>query len=230
MVLDPAMDKTVAMSPQLVHGIYEFDVDQPALVSVFQRSLEQSSVNVVDALPRIQESDGDENPLTGAGRGSFHHSNFEVTLEDGAFLDSTNGVRQLIIADGRRDPWIKGSDSIAHNREVLDKGNYGVIYRVRIPYRTSDGRGLALLTYNAHSLRSGCGQMAMALRVSAGEFSKGIVAVPGERVSFGGRGQMVLIQRFPPLAAGATGTLEVEYSPPGASCLPTPLVFAPYRP
>lgn len=230
MAIDPAMDRVVAMSPELVHGFYEFEIDQPALISVFQRSPAQASTNAVEVLRKIPLSDPAGAEAAGAGRGLFLTDNYEVGLVEGAFLDSTNGPVQLIVADGKRDPWIKGHDSISDGEESLDKGNYGVIYHIRFPYRTSDGRGLALLAYNPHGPQSGCGQMAMALRVGSGEFPGGVVAVPKERISFGGRNQMVLIQRFPPLREGAEGIIEIDYSPPGASCLPTPLVFVPYAP
>ncbi len=37
---------------------------------------------------------------------------------------------------------------------------------------------------------------------------------------------LVLLQVFPP-PEGGKGTIRLTYSPPGASCLPTPMVFLP---
>ncbi len=230
MPVDPAMDQSVVMSPQLVHGFYEFEIDQPALVSVFQRSPTQTSTNVPEILRLIPLSEPAGTLTAGAGRGLFLTNNFNVTLPEGFTMDSTNGPVQLLIADGKRVPWIAGRDHISNDAESLDKGNYGVIYHIRLPYRSGDHRGLALLAYNPLGERSGCGQMAMALRVSAGAFPAGVVPVPNDKISLGGRNQFALIQRFPPPPAGVTDTLEIEYSPPGASCLPTPLVFVPYSP
>jgi hypothetical protein len=57
-----------------------------------------------------------------------------------------------------------------------------------------------------------------------------VVVLPVDRVAFGGAEEAALIQRFPPLPDGTNETLEVIYTPPGACCLPTPLVFVPYEP
>jgi hypothetical protein len=53
--------------------------------------------------------------------------------------------------------------------------------------------------------------------------------LPSDRVVFGGAEEAVLIQRFPPVPKGETDVIELTYSPPGACCLPTPLIFVPYE-
>src|SRR5205823_8231227 len=44
LVLDPKLDGTLVTRNQLVHGFYEFDIDQQATLTVFQRDPAQSSI------------------------------------------------------------------------------------------------------------------------------------------------------------------------------------------
>src|SRR5439155_11051737 len=111
-VLDPRMDATIVTKDQLVHGFYEFEIDQPARVSVFQRDPEQTSVEILHQLPKLPRALPGTKTGNGAGRGLFRTCNFTVTNESNFILDTTNGPMQLIVGDGKREPWIQGHDSI----------------------------------------------------------------------------------------------------------------------
>jgi hypothetical protein len=230
MAIDPAMDRAVVGRDILVHGLYEFEIDQPAVVSVLQRDPDADSAKAVDDLklhPRLMPG----HSPSGSGRGLFLASDFDVAAaEENYVLDTADGPQQVIIADGDSDPWILGRDSIEGLEDAPLKGNYGVMYRVKLNYKSTDGQGLALLVYNSRSGGKWCGKQALAVQVNAGEFPGGTVAAPSEQVRYGGPPESVLIQRFPPVAEGETGTIEVLFSPPGASCLPVPLLFVPYTP
>jgi hypothetical protein len=226
-VLDPRLDLAIATKDQLVHGFYEFEIDQPARVAVFQRNPDQASVDIVEQLPKLRSSlEGKDNP-SGAGRGLFLTSNLALTNAPGFVLDTTNGPMQLIIADGKRDAWVQGFDKI-ENKAARNVGNYGVLYRIRLTRASSEGRGLALLFCRLEANNQWCGRVAAAMRISGGVWPAGLVPIPSNQVSFGEPGEMVLLQKFPPVPAGQTETIELEYSPPGAACLPTPLLFVPY--
>lgn len=230
MAVDPAMDRTVVGKDYLVHGFYEFEIDQPAVVTVFQREPGVDSAQAMDQLEKLPRVLPGHNP-SGSGRGLFQPSDFEVTpTEEGFVLDTADGPQQIIVADGNRDAWIVGRDSIAGLAEAPLKGNYGVMYRIKLNYKSSDGKGVAMLVYNSRSGGKWCSKQALALQVSEGEFPGGTVPAPSDRVRYGGPPETVLIQRFPPPAEGETGTIEVLFSPPGASCLPVPLLFVPYTP
>lgn len=229
MVFDPAVDRAVVGKDDLVHGFYEFQIDQPAVVTTFQRDPDADSLQVVDHLEKLPRILPGHHP-SGAGRGLFLTSDFDVTPTDNGFvLDTTYGPRQIIIADGKRDPWITGRDSIDNETDTPLKGNYGVVYKVKLKYTSSDGRGLALLVYNSRGDGKWCKYQALALKVNEGEFPAGTIEAPKDQVRYGPPPQSVLIQRYPPVADGETGTIEITYSPPGASCLPVPMLFVPYE-
>jgi hypothetical protein len=226
-VLDPHLDATTATTDQLVHAFYEFEISQPARVTVFQRDPGQSSVEAIDTLPKLPRVTPGHK-ADGAGRGIFLSSDFKVACADGFTLDTTNGPMRLSLADGRNDKYIRGRDSIAGLEPVTNSGNYGVMYHIHLKWRSSDGRSLALLMTRPGGNGRYCAGQAGAVQVNEGIWQGGTVAIPADRIFYGDPGEMVIIQKFPPPPKGETGEIEVLYSPPGASCIPTPMVFAPY--
>ena len=226
-VLDELLDESAATKDQLVHAFFEFEIDQPAQVTVFQRIPLESSL---DALPRLPLLSTDPTRRgNGAGRGLFPSADFAVENAAEAALDSTNGPVQLIVADGKTDPWIKGYDSIDHTNST-DAGNYGVFYHIRLHRNPHDPNGLALLLCKIRTRSAYCGRLAAAMEVNRGEWPGGVVALPTGPDVLGNPDDAVLVQRFPPPKSGADDIIEILYSPPGAACLPTPLVFVPYQP
>lgn len=226
-VIDPKLDQAIVSGDDLAHGFYEFKINQPARISTFERDPDQNSVEVIDHLPKLPLDLPGRN-ASGAGRGLFLTSDFNVTAEDNFVIDTARGPMRLVIADGRRDAFIHGHDDISQTDSVRDSGNYGVMYRIRLKRSSSDGRGLALLMTNRGGNNQWCGSQAGAVQVSRGLWPGGTVAIPTGRVAYGKPGEMVIIQKFPPLPKGRTETIEILYSPPGASCIPTPMLLVPY--
>jgi hypothetical protein len=225
-VIDELLDQSAATKDQLAHGFFEFEIDQPSVVTVFQRS---PAVPSLEALPRLPLLSTDPTKRgNGAGRGLFPVADFLVENEPGV-LDSSNGPVQLIVADGKTDPWIKGYDSIDHTNSI-DAGNYGVFYHIRLRRNPEDRNGLALLLCKIRTRSAYCGRLAAAMEISRGEWPAGVVALPAGPTSLENADDAVLVQRFPPPKSPGDETIEILFSPPGAACLPTPLVFVPYRP
>jgi len=228
-LLDPRLEQAVAKPDQLVHGIYEFEVSHPARVSVLQHDPGQESLQVLDQLPRLPGKAPGSEPPSGAGRGYFEVSNFEVTSDPGGALQSSNLPARLIIADGRRDAWIRGRDSIA-NLEAVNVGNYGVKYRLRLRRQGGDGRALAVVLCKLDVVNQWCGAVAAAMMVNSGPSSGQVVRLPSDKPLLRERGEACVVCTFPPLAADATQEIDLEYSPPGAACLPTPFLLLPFDP
>ena len=220
---DPALEGLTATKDQLVHGFYQFTTDQPARLWVLQRDPGQHTGKALDQLELLPQVLPGFHP-SGAGRGVFPRADFTVTPVDEEFEYRTSmGPRQVILADGETDPWIQGHDGIS-GEAILNKGNYGVTYRISLPWDSDDGRGVAVLVYNSRAGGQWCGYQATALHVSDGVFPAGVVAAPSEQQRHGAPPEAVLIQRY---AAEDAGTIELTFSPPGASCLPVPIVLLP---
>lgn len=226
LVLDPKMDAAIATRDQLVHGFYEFEIDGPVRVSVLQRSPDQESVRILDDLPRLPSQSVGSTSASGAGRGRFEQANFDVALAAGPHFDTASGAMQLVVADGRRDSWIRGRDGI-EARDARNVGNYGTVYRIRFKRASSDGRHLALVLAKLEVVNQYCGAVSAAVLLKRGNAPSALVPLPSTGMFIRQPGEVAVIQVFPPLPEGETEEVELVYSPPGAACLPTPFLLLP---
>ena len=219
--LDPAAEESTVRFNELIHGWYEFEVDQPARVTVLQTTPDTpgpvASKRIVSLLPPRSRS--------GAGRGYYAYCDYDVTNAPGEVLDTADGPRQIMIADGKLDRWMTGVDSTTTLPCIL-KGNYGSVYKIRLKRTSSDGKALAALIWNART-KSGCKTMSACTQVSPGKFPAGSVMVPTDARVLRGGDKAVLLQVFPAPPKGKTDEIEINYTPPGASCLPNPILLVP---
>lgn len=218
--IDEKLERQLVKYDELVHGFYEFVIDQPAEISILQTGPETPGPK---AAARIREVASSRH--TNAGRGLFGVSNYLIIAKD--TLDTNNGPVNLIVADGKSDPWVIGKDASTGGLAKL-AGNYGVMYNIEMKWKSTNGKGLALVTWNA---RAGdnkwCGGMANTVIISKGKFKEGVVQLPANELLTKAAPEAVLVQIFPPGKQGEIQTIHMTYSPPGASCLPTPFVFIP---
>ncbi|ANE49984.1 copper amine oxidase [Flavisolibacter tropicus] len=218
--IDEKLEKQIVKYDELVHGFYEFVIDQPAEISILQTD---PSTPGPKAAARIKDVASSRH--TNAGRGLFGVSNYLVVTKD--TFDTKNEAAAFVMADGKEDPWIMGKDASTGDMAKL-AGNYGVMYNVEMKWKSTNGKGLALVTWNA---RAGdnkwCGGMANTMVVSDGKFKEGIIQLPADQLRTKGAPEAILVQIFPPAKNGEVQTINYTYSPPGASCLPTPLIVIP---
>jgi len=219
--IDDKLEQYVVKYDELVHGFYEFVIDQPAEITVLQTDLKTSGK---DALKRITNVLPPKTK-SGAGRGLYGVSNYHVN--NSTVIDTKNGTSALVVADGVNDPWIIGREGTTGQQAKL-AGNYGVMYDIELKWKSSDGKGLALITWNSRSAdNKWCSGMAAAMKVSEGKFKEGIIQLPKDELVTKSAPEAVLIQVFKPSGKGEEQTIKLTYSPPGASCLPTPLILVP---
>jgi hypothetical protein len=220
LLIDEQLNKHIVKYDELVHGFYEFVIDQPGEVSVVQAapgaSLSYMANNIKNVVPI-----GHAN----AGRGTFGVSNYLVASE--GIIDTKDGAVQLMLADGVKDPWVIGKEGYSGDEAKL-AGNYGVMYDIELKWKSTDGRGLALVTWNSRSAdNQWCGGMATSMVVSKGLFPEGVIQLPKDQLVTKKAPEAILVQVFKPAKDGKEQIIKLKYSPPGASCLPTPLIFVP---
>lgn len=219
--IDDKFEKAIVKYDELVHGFYEFVIDQPGEISVLQTDVNTSGPKAYARIKTVLPSKSQ----SGAGRGVFGVSNYRIINKD--VYDTKEGTKEIIVADGDIDPWVTGKSAISEGVAEL-AGNYGVMYNIEFKWKSTDGKGLALVTWNARSGNSQwCGGMANTMVVSKGRFNEGIIQLPSDRLVTKSAPEAILVQVFPPAANGEEQTIRLTYSPPGASCLPTPLIFIP---
>jgi hypothetical protein len=132
----------------------------------------------------------------------------------------------LVIADGVDDPWVLGKEGVSGKESKL-AGNYGILYDVELNWKSTNGKGLALLTWNSRTDNRWCSGMANAILIQNEGKGNEIVSIPSNQLTTRGAPEGVLVKVFKPDPTKETQTLKFTYSPPGASCLPTPLIFVP---
>jgi len=218
--IDEAFDKQVVNFDELVHGLYEFVIDQPAQISVLQFSPEDTAVKAFAAIDTII-------PFShvNAGRGLFPVANYKIVSMDTVL--TSDGVCQLVFADGKDDPWIRGTIG-PDKQEAKNAGNYGVMYDTNIKWKSTDGKGLALITWNSRSAdNQWCGGMGLTMELFDDKGEKSVVQFPSDRLVTKAAPEAILVQVYKPDPSKEIQEINLTYSPPGASCLPTPLVLIP---
>jgi hypothetical protein len=219
MPIDEQLEKNVVKYDELAHGIYEFVIDQPAEISVIQTDPQSSGAEAATRIKEVHPSSH-----TNAGRGLFGTSNYLVIVND--TISTSDPASSLVVADGVIDPWINGIDA-SSGRIIKLEGNYGVIYNIEANWKSPDRKGLALVTWNALSEGKWCGGMTNVMKVSKGKFKEGIIQLPSDKLITEGYPEAVLIQVFLPDPDKNIQKISLTYTPPGASCLPIPLIFIP---
>lgn len=217
--LDPKTEKNIVLFNELAHGLYEFVIDQPAEIAVLQTSPEKSGPDAYASITNIIPATNKN-----AGRGLFGVSNYWITSNK--VLNTNEPTSQLMVADGIDDPWIVGKEGVSGMESKLI-GNYGVMYNVELNWKSTNGKGLALVTWNAQAERKWCGGMANSILIKNDGKANEIVSVPTNKLNTTGAPEGVLVQIFRPDPTKEIQTLKFTYSPPAASCLPIPLVFIP---
>jgi hypothetical protein len=217
--IDEQLERNIVKYDELVHGFYEFVIDQPGEISVVQTDPKSSGADAARRITSVHPSS-----RTNAGRGLFGVSNYLVAARD--TLSTTGPASLIVLADGRTDPWVKGIDGSTGKIMNLS-GNYGVMYNIELNWKSPDRRGLALITWNARAGAKWCDGMVNVIKVSAGKFKEGFVQVPSDKLINTGSPDAVLLQIFVPDPEKEVQTIRITYTPPGATCLPIPLVFVP---
>lgn len=217
--IDEQLEKNVVQFDELAHGIYEFVIDQPAEIAVLQTSPQQSGAVAYQSITTIIPTSHKN-----AGRGLFGTGNYQITSDE--TLNTDEPVSQLIIADGIEDPWVIGKEGVS-GKEAKLAGNYGVMYHIELNWRSTNDKGLALVTWNSRTDNKWCSGMANSILIKHDGKADEIISVPSNQLITKGAPEGVLVTIFKPDPSKDIQTLKFVYSPPGASCLPTPLIFVP---
>lgn len=220
--IDPQLEKNIVSYDELVHGFYEFVVDQPGQISILQTSPEKSGpeayAQIKTVIPNSHEN---------AGRGIFGVSNYKISSAD--TISTANGVTQLVIADGESDPWVTGT--VGENKDFAQNaGNYGVMYHTKLKWKSTDGKGLALVTWNSRSAdNKWCGGMGLTMDLKTADGKSVVRQLPSDVLVTKAAPEAILVEIYKPDPTKEIQEIEFIYSPPGASCLPTPLVLIPIK-
>lgn len=200
--------ESMMMPDMLINGIYDFSVDGPVNVKVVMLPVNEDSVNFSKTLKILP---ADQCHL----RGTFEGANREISpLYD--YDPVHDGAIGITLADNRIDAYLKGIDA-TDGSEVVNYGNYGVVYQVLLPSE----KGSRIACY----LVPIAGHYAGAIKINHPEVYWSPLATPRDRLYFIGNHKQ---QDFAFLGTFESGDpLSFTFSPPGASNLPVKIVVAP---
>lgn len=197
----------IAMLPNmLINGIYDFSVDQPVTVKVMMQPLTADSREFAR---KAKVLEADEVHL----RGTFSGAN-RLVVPLKAYDPLVHGAVALTLADNKVDGYLKGMDA-TDGSQVVNYGNYGVVYRVVL---SSKGK----VRFGCYLTPAG-GDYAGAVGVRYRGADHGPVAMPQDATSFGsGHGDFALVGFF-----DGSQPLSLVFSPPGGSNMPVKLIIVP---
>lgn len=136
---------TIMLPEQSIAGLIDLETKEPltfifAAVLVGRAGVD--SGNMVNELPPDRQAglivSGEEIKLERLlllpalerdmhGRGTFSKANRQLSV-----VFSGNESKKMVIADGEKDKYLVGVDALNRNLAETNKGNYGVVYKIRV--------------------------------------------------------------------------------------------------
>jgi hypothetical protein len=201
-----------SMAPNyLMTGIYDYSFDKPHQITVcvlYDRDDPLSKCAGYNVLPRDTHQ-----------RGTFPNADKVYDTDDGVQIDTVNGIVQLPLASGMtNDSWAVGVDQTDQSAQTLT-GNYGVLYKMHLNTKASDGKKLGLL-FNPRG-----GAWGGAVWPVSGITAGGKFLIPASTGSLGDNTKGVVSGKYNP---GSSFTYWMQFMPTGGSALPLRFVVVPY--
>ena len=199
--------ESLMMPNMLINGIYDFSVDGPITVKVIMLPVNENSISFSKKLKVLP---ADQMHL----RGTFEGANREISPID-VYDPVKEGAIALTLADNRVDTYLQGIDA-TDGSEVVNYGNYGVVYQVSLPSKKGSRIAYYLIPRG--------GNYAGAIKINHPAAYWSPLAIPRDRLYFGSNKQ----QDFAFLGTFESGDpLSLTFSPPGASNLPVKIIVVP---
>lgn len=209
--LDPTFNALNANYSELLHGIWDYSFDQPHQITICALDPADDPVSVCPTLGILSRDTHQ--------RGTFPNADKVYDTATGVVIDTTNGIQQLpIAANSANDPAAEGVDATDATPVTLS-GNYGILYRMHLSTRATDGERLGFL------LNPRGGAWGGALETMPGLTAGGVSLIPPGTGSVCCNTQGALAGSYSP---GAGLTVWLRFMPTGASSLPLRLVAAPF--
>lgn len=204
--LSLAISTRAVLPKMLSHGIFDFVTDHAVTVKVLMVPMFEDSVEFSKSA-RILPAD--EWHLRGTFTGA------DRLISPVAIYDSTtDGVIGLTLADNKIDSYLNGIDAI-DGTEVVNYGNYGVVYQVLIPSKKG-----GKIDYYLAPLG---GYYAGAIGINHLNLKLDTLATPMDKNYFGSRaGDFSFLGTY-----DSGDRLFFTFSPPGASNLPVKIIMFP---
>ncbi|WP_312420838.1 copper amine oxidase [Anaerospora hongkongensis] len=200
------LNDAVVEPNMLVNGMYDFYAEQPVTVKVMMMPVKENARKFA-ATAKVLPAD------QWRLRGTFDGKD-RMLIPAAIYNPKEHGAVAITLADNKKDVYVKGIDA-TDGSEVLNYGNYGIVYRMFMP---SESNGKVSYYLNPRG-----GEYAGALGIKY-QYVPGQMDTPADRLFFGASTEqdMQLLGNFE-----GGQSLWFTFSPPGASNLPVKVILAP---
>ena len=209
--LDTSFDANSFAKNYLKHGIWDYSMTQPHQVTVCALDHNDNPLNDCPGLSVLPRDTHD--------RGTFEYTEKVYDTASTYQIDTANGIVQYPIAwDSANDTDVQGVDETDGTPMELD-GNFGILYRMHLNTKSTDGRKLGLL------LNPRGGTWGGAIWTVAGEEPGGKFLLPPSTGSLGDNTKGVVWGKWD---VGSSFTIWAQFMPTGGSAFPLRAVVVPY--
>lgn len=209
--LDTTFDSTSAAYNYLMHGIWDYTFDQPHQVTLCSLNAVDNPLSVCPGLPVL--------PRDQHQRGTFPNADKIYDTANGIVIDTKDGIQQWpIAANTAGDGNAVGTDQTDGSTQTLS-GNYGILYRIHLNTRSSDGKNLGFL-FNPRA-----GAWGGAVNARAGITPGGVFLIPASTGALSDNTKGAVEGKYNP---GSALSVWLQFMPTGGASFPLRLIAVPY--
>jgi hypothetical protein len=210
--LDPTFDSVSTATNYLMTGIWDYSMTQPHSVTVCSLDETDDPVAVCPGLAVL--------PRDSHQRGTCPFADKTYDMAAGTSIDTAGNIRQFSIAgDTATDTDAQCTDKTDGSPQELN-GNYGVLYKIHLSVKSTDGRKLGLL------LNPRGGAWGGAVWTSPGVTPGGKFLIPAGTGAVTTNTEAAAESKHNP---GATGTAPwLQFMSTGGASLPLRMIAVPY--
>lgn len=195
----------------LMHGIYDYSFDKAHQITVCVVRDTEDPLTICPGLS-VLSRDGHQ-------RGTFPNADKVYDTGESVQIDTADGIVQLPLAAGTtNDSWAVGVDQTDQSAQTL-AGNYGIVYKMHLNTKASDGKKLGLL-FNPRG-----GAWGGAVWPVTGITPGGKFLIPAGTASVGDNTKGAVAGKYDP---GSSFTYWMQFMPTGGSALPLRFIAVPY--
>jgi len=211
--VDTSFDALQASPGNLLHGIWDYKMDQPHEVLIVALNQNDDPISVGPGLPLLARDTHD--------RGTFPFCDKVYDTDSGVTFDTAGDIKSFPIGGGTSpDDFAVGMDTTDGTPMTL-AGNFGVNYKIHVNTISTDGKNIGIM------INPRGGQWGGAVWAMAGVFPSGKILIPPTTASTGDNTKGAVEGKYVP---GAGLTIWAQFMPTGGSSFPVRCVLVPYTP
>ena len=209
--IDSVFDALQASPANLLHGIWDYSFTQAHQITICMIDPNDDPLTVCPTLALLARDTHQ--------RGTFPYADKIYDTAAGVQVDTTADIQQFPLGGNT------ANDSAAVGVDVTDgssqtlAGNYGILYRMHLNTKSSDGRNLGAL------INPRGGTWGGAINIVAGLLAGGKFLIPPTTGSNGDNTKASVAGRYAP---GASFTIWAQFMPTGGSSFPLRWVLVPH--